>query len=211
LQINPIVKSLQANRPIFHSEADFQHALAWEIHLENPLAHVRLEVGHKGCAGPTERIDIVVTSEGTTLAIELKYKKKKFDGVVGGEEFHLTQQSSTDTAQFDYVRDICRLERFVKANPASVGYAMLLTNEDFYWKCPQRPNSNANDAEFRIYEGCILKGVVGWKEKAAAGTKGKHASPLILTGSHSMQWADYSEIEGKGARVLRYVLVEIKP
>jgi hypothetical protein len=60
-----------------------------------------LEAGNKGCAGSTERIDIVATSESTTLAMELKYKKKKFDGAVGREEFHLTQQSSTDTAQFD--------------------------------------------------------------------------------------------------------------
>src|SRR5580693_223840 len=62
MQIETIIQSLRKQRSIFHSEADFQHALAWELHLDNPSAHVRLEVGHKGCAGPTERIDIVVTS-----------------------------------------------------------------------------------------------------------------------------------------------------
>ena len=102
------------------------------------------------------------------------------------------------------------MERFVRANPGSVGYAIFLTNEEFYWKRPRRANPNANDAEFRIYEGCILRNTIGWKEKAAAGTKGKHASPLILIGSHSMQWADYSEIEGKGASVFRYAVVEIR-
>jgi hypothetical protein len=181
------------------------------VHLQHTTALVRLEAGNKGCAGKTEHTDIVVRSDSETWAIELKYRKKKFDGMVNGEEFRLPLQSSPDTAQFDFVRDICRLERFVRANPGSVGYAMFLTNEEFYWKRPRRPNPNANDAEFRIYEGRILKNTVGWNEKAAAGTKGKHASPLILTGSHNMRWEDYSEIEGKGARVFRYVLVEIKP
>jgi hypothetical protein len=27
-----LMDALAAQRPIFHSEADFQHALAWEIH-----------------------------------------------------------------------------------------------------------------------------------------------------------------------------------
>ena len=43
LDIHGLMSKLRKRRPIFHSEADFQHALAWEIHLANPSHQVRLE------------------------------------------------------------------------------------------------------------------------------------------------------------------------
>lgn len=43
LDIEKCMKSLSEKRPIFHSEADFQFALAWEIQKEYPKANVRLE------------------------------------------------------------------------------------------------------------------------------------------------------------------------
>lgn len=36
------LQSLSTDRPIFHSEHDFQHALAWAIHERVPNAHIRL-------------------------------------------------------------------------------------------------------------------------------------------------------------------------
>jgi hypothetical protein len=38
-----ILGALALKRPIFHSEADFQHAVAWEIHSRRPELSVRLE------------------------------------------------------------------------------------------------------------------------------------------------------------------------
>jgi hypothetical protein len=37
------MRDLSTQRPIFHSEADFQHALAWYFHQQFPDAHIRLE------------------------------------------------------------------------------------------------------------------------------------------------------------------------
>jgi hypothetical protein len=34
---------LAERRPVFHSERDFQHALAWQIQLAYPEAQIRLE------------------------------------------------------------------------------------------------------------------------------------------------------------------------
>ena len=31
-------------RPLFHSEADFQHAFAWQLHSAHPDARIRLEI-----------------------------------------------------------------------------------------------------------------------------------------------------------------------
>ncbi len=44
LDIHGALGRLSAVRPIFHSEADFQHALAWTIQLQHPDATIRLEI-----------------------------------------------------------------------------------------------------------------------------------------------------------------------
>jgi hypothetical protein len=38
------VESLRDKRPVFYNEADFQHALAWELQLADPAADLRLEI-----------------------------------------------------------------------------------------------------------------------------------------------------------------------
>jgi hypothetical protein len=38
-----ILAELAQDRPIFHSEPDFQHALAWQVRLRHPQAKMRLE------------------------------------------------------------------------------------------------------------------------------------------------------------------------
>lgn len=38
-----MLSALAEQRQIFHSERDFQHALAWQIQLTYPQAHIRLE------------------------------------------------------------------------------------------------------------------------------------------------------------------------
>src|SRR6266567_4623533 len=66
-----LVSLLAAERPIFHSEADFQHALAWLLHQRFPHAALRLEYR----PFPDERfyLDIWVDIGTERLAIELKY------------------------------------------------------------------------------------------------------------------------------------------
>jgi hypothetical protein len=41
--IPDVLTTLAQQRLLFHSEADFQHAFAWEIHKRLPQALVRLE------------------------------------------------------------------------------------------------------------------------------------------------------------------------
>ncbi len=43
VNISEILSSLAQYRPVFHSEADFQHTFAWEIHRWSPGASVRLK------------------------------------------------------------------------------------------------------------------------------------------------------------------------
>jgi hypothetical protein len=43
LSISEVLAALAKQRPLFHSEADFQHAIAWELHERLPRASVQLE------------------------------------------------------------------------------------------------------------------------------------------------------------------------
>ncbi len=43
LNLEAAMHNLGGQRPIFHSEADFQHALAMQIFQENPSLKIRLE------------------------------------------------------------------------------------------------------------------------------------------------------------------------
>ena len=206
MHIETVIEELQKERPIFHSEADFQHALAWEVHLHYPKAAVRLEVGKQGLTGK-EHIDILIRNGDIVWGIELKYRTMELDIAVNSEKFSLCDQQSCDTARHDLINDIVRLERFVDAHPGAIGYVIFLTNDENYWKETKRLDTN--DAMLRIHEGRMLGHVLRWSEKAAAGTIGKRERQLTLRGSYQIHWSDYAEIEGEGPRKFRYVLLPV--
>src|SRR6185437_6665932 len=99
--IETTLKHLAGDRPIFHSEADFQHALAWKIHELYPHAYIRLEVP-SGNSDRRERIDIVVANGTQKVAIELKYKKRAIKAVVNREKFALTNDGAQDIGRYDF-------------------------------------------------------------------------------------------------------------
>jgi hypothetical protein len=93
LDMSDVMRRLAVERPLFHSEADFQHALAWKIHELAADAQIRLEVP-SGRLDKKERIDILVRLASKTYAIELKYKKRKLDYGCAGEKFAFTDDSA---------------------------------------------------------------------------------------------------------------------
>ena len=110
MDIDAVLTQLKNKRPIFHSEADFQFALAWELQQQYPNASLRLEYAPPG--DPTKHIDILVRLGNDVYPIELKYKKAKFRAVVNGEQYSLTDHSAQDLGKYDFVKDICRIEAF---------------------------------------------------------------------------------------------------
>jgi hypothetical protein len=206
MNIETIVKELQKERQLFHSEADFQHALAWEIHRHHPSAAVRLETN----LGLSQRalVDIWVKDGDTNYAIELKYKTSKLDVTCQGEEFHILNHGAQDIGRYDFIRDICRLESFVGTHPRTIGYALFLTNDENYWKRTKRLTTA--DAMFRLHDNCTLKGELRWSAATGKGTMNGRENPLNLRGSYVVQWSDYSELEGKGPRTFRYVLLQVE-
>jgi len=207
IPVESIINELKKSRPIFHSEADFQHALAWEIHCHFPAAIVRLEI-HPGRIGPREYLDIWIQHEDITYAIELKYKTRKLDAVYNGEEFRLLNHGAQDIGRYDFIKDIARLERFVAGRPKTIGYAIMLTNDNLYWQTAR--NFSTMDASFRIHDTRTISGELRWSEATGKGTTRGRENPLVLNGSHQIRWFDYSDLTEKGPNKFRYVLLRIE-
>ena len=86
---------------MFHSEADFQHALAWQIHEAAPESQVRLEVSVIPVEAQRMFLDIWLPVEG--IAIELKYKTRGLELEQDDESFALRNQSAQDQGRHDFL------------------------------------------------------------------------------------------------------------
>lgn len=208
ISINNIIKKLSITRPVFHSEADFQHALAWEIHKENPDAQIRLEVP-SGRIDKRERIDVLIREGKRTYAIELKYKKTGLSFESNGETYNLRPDLAQDVSRYDFIKDVVRLERFVASNPNITGYAIMLTNDSLYWKESLR---GVNSEAFFLHEGRALrKGMeMKWREGTGQGTsKGREQSHKLLH-TYKVHWESYSSIPKLAKNnEFRYLLLRV--
>ncbi len=212
LDIHGLMADLSKHRPIFHSEADFQHALALEIHKAIPDCEIRLELPYR-VLGPQSdetdknHMDIYLTTE--KIAIELKYRTRERKGKWNNELFVLKNQSAHDSGRYGFLKDIERLDRVVADGKAKLGFAVLLTDEQPFWTQTGSRKSNPKDKYFRIYEGRRVTGEMKWCGNPAEGTIRGMEDPIYLTGSYRMRWRDYSSLgEGKHQR-FRYLAVSV--
>lgn len=208
--IPEVLTALSQQRPVFHSEADFQHALAWEVHRRLPQASVRLErpVKLPGVDKPLH-VDVWIECDGAILAIELKYKTRALSTLECGEKFALQNHSAQDLGRYDFIKDVWRVETIVASSARATGYAILLTNDPSYWA--RARNDSTVDADFRLHEGRELCGALDWGTHASAGTKRGREKPLRLTGSYPLLWEDYSRASAEAACAkFRYLVVAVK-
>ena len=180
---------LATQRPLFHSEADFQHALAWFVHEFDRNTVVRLELPFR-CDDLNEYLDLQFTNGGESLAVELKYKTRQLLFQHAGEDFSLAQQGAQDIGRYDFLADVTRLERFVADKRATAGCAILLTNDPSYWSEPRRHGTV--DEQFRLTEGRVVAGSLAWLEHAAPGTMRGREKPIKLNGTYTAHWKPYS-------------------
>jgi hypothetical protein len=188
LDIDLILRELAGERPAFHSEADFQHALAWRIHSKLPETEIRLEVPMALPGGERRlHVDVLVDS---TCAIELKYKTKQCEYTVGEEKFVLRNHSAQDFGRYDFLKDIERLEAVILEGPCVVGYAIMLTNDEYYWATN---DSHAQDADFRIGDRRIARETLKWADPEREYRKERNKS-ITLKGEYTLSWKDYSPL-----------------
>jgi hypothetical protein len=137
IDLDGVLRELSKERLVFHSEADFQHALAWKIHKKYPEINIRferrIELDDKEIY-----IDIFLKDKKERIGlIELKYKTRDIEIEINDERFKLKNQSAQDISRYDFIKDISRLEKCVDRLPNTTGYAIFLTNDPSYWNFPR--------------------------------------------------------------------------
>ena len=193
LNIKSLLTDLAKCREVFHSEADFQHALAWQIHETTEGSQIRLEF-----PVPAEHrnmyVDIWLPDE--KIAIELKYVTRSSELKHHGETYALRDHGAQNQRRYDFLLDIQRLERMC-SDPklCEAGYAVLLTNDWLYWDPPTR---KAMDFAFRVHEGReIYSRELAWAPGASPGMVKGREEPIQLEGPYCLRWQDYSNIPEK--------------
>ena len=124
------LSDLASRRPVFHSERDFQHALAWQIQLNYPPAEIRLETRPRRSV----HLDMLIRLDGTRTAVELKYLVAALHATIGEETFDLPHQSANDISRHDVIKDITRIEAALADGHADSGCVVVLTNDRSYWQ-----------------------------------------------------------------------------
>lgn len=233
--LTDLLIELSHGRPVFHSEADFQFALAWKIkeHLQDS-GEVRLEypfIETKDELKRNQYIDIVVILGGKKIPIEVKYKTTCLGNLpftctvgIGDEEFNLKNQSAHDIGMYDSLHDIERIEELLHKcadKGFTNGYTIWLTNDPIYWKDTQR---EAHHDEFRIYDGITVptdksrsSNLLQWKDGTSDGAKEGRNAPIKLMGTYKIKWSDYSNLSDKydipenNNTLFKYAITSVKP
>ena len=207
--IPEILKALARKRPVFHSETDFQHALAWQIHEMHPNLHPRLEYPFER---PTRKAcDIVLFRGGKmVMAIELKYPCRNLNYENKGEVFAL-KSAPADSGRHGTLKDIERMEEFIEEiqeseNRTLQAAVIALTNDPDLWNGSKA--SNGTGVEFDIREGKVVSRTLKWAPRTSIKTK--RAYPKIrLFGRYIMKWQNYSRVDESNG-VFRYLHLPVQ-
>ena len=204
LDIPYLLTDLAERRPIFHSEADLQHALAWHLKEFHPRLEIRLEYPLARPANTA--IDILIRNGDQEMALELKYLAKRIEQEIDGERFALKSQSAHDIRRYDVLKDVRRMEQFLTTRPSATAAVLVLTNDSAYWTGPK--SEGTYDAAFSLREGRTITGQLDWAAQTGTGTKRGRETTIFLNGNYVMKWEDYSLIDGQSGRFrFLYILV----
>lgn len=247
-----LLKEFGDKNKVFQSEAQFQFDLAWRLREEYDCV-VKLEdltvVIEKVKNGKNSKqkiyTDITLEQDGYIVAIELKYKTA---AMTQGNDILLLNHGASDLGRYDFLWDVNRLELLVHPNKeasekaiykeydtqvsidfpklkhCNKGFAVILTNEDDYWKISQ-----ANCKEGVIYKqfciggdsntgkGQLCSANMDWvKEKetgkyTSAIANSSRARRLQLHETYNYQWQDYCQVRTDNGRngVFRYMIISV--
>jgi hypothetical protein len=200
LVLADVMTRLASERPVFHSEADFQFAFAQTVWSLDPGIQLRLEVPARNQqTRRTEYIDLVCMADSVTR-IEFKYATRQWEGTDGitEERYLLRDHAAMDLARHGFIHDVYRLERLT-TDPGSNGLAIMLTNSPNLW---DPGTMTSRDAAFRIDEGRTLTGDLAWGTPESLYPQ----NDRTLRGRYTAHWHDFSELPGSQLRWLGWTI-----
>ncbi len=200
--IEAALDSLSKRRPVFHSEADFQFALAWEVQKRHPEVEIRLEypVPLKGEQG---RVDIWI--EDSATAIELKYWTHKGAVTVDTESFVFADGAPV-WERYEFWKDVARIERLISLGQARAGFVIALTHSQGFWT---GEGLGTTDEAFRLWEGRGVGGTLDWSAHTGAGTRQDHEKRHELRGRYLVHWRNYPASSPSTGGGFRYLMLDV--
>ena len=205
IQFADIILSLSQRRRLFHSEADLQHELGWELKTLIPHTHLRMEKPIVDQFG-RGALDILAIVDDRRYGIELKFVKGPLVYVESGEEFRLSQHAY-DFAAYDCCKDLERLEYLVQDGQIDEGILIILSNHPGFWEKKHKKLTLLD--EFGLRHGRTLTGTLQWSEYASSGTKAKREEPIQLMGTYEIVWQNYSDVKAKKG-IFRWTIIHVK-
>ena len=203
-ELKTCLVDLAKERPIFHSEADFQFALSQIIQKRHPNWKIRLEKKENIKEDSKNYVDITISTEKFKIAIELKYKTKNSSKQTiswEGEKFKLANQLAQDLGRYFFLKDVRDLEQVKKQKDYDFAYAIFLTNDSSYW---EEGRKDTMDKEFRINERKIISGQRDWNN---GNEWTKKYELLEIMGKYVMKWKNFSSLDN---HLFKYLILEIK-
>lgn len=184
-----ILEELSEERPLFHSEADFQYSLAWKIKQEISKCDIRLERPYLSKVGKVE-LDIFANADGCKVGLELKYVTREYEKQIGNESYALKTHSASPLRRYDFIKDVQRLENLLLNGDIDIGYAIFLTNDSSY-----RANARGQGAAFDISTE-IRIGDHAWDEGTSISSTGKsRKNNIAIRKDYVLNWINYGEFK----------------
>lgn len=205
LDLQTVLRNLGRGRPIFHSEADFQLALGWAIRQHYPEAQVRLEVPYESLKGA---VDLIIRTNMGLWAIELKYFKAGLKGVIGGEQFRLPGNNPPDTSQYEFLKDLTRMERLVSLGEVKHGVCIMLSNAPTLWMPLNIARRRPMYAPFHLFEGRRIRGKLDWEGTPSEKTR-RNFPPLEMQREYNVAWNEYATLTNLENGTFRYLVLEV--
>ena len=199
-ELKKIIENLSIKRPLFHSEADFQHELALLLSRERGQVDLRLERPYL----ENELkffLDILFNTGNEKIGIELKYVTKAFQQNYNGEMFNLKTHGNYGASRFNFLKDVYRLGQLKERKEISKGFAIILTNvKDFY----STKNKDNRYKHLYLYEDRKIK--KGDVIKFVENTTPKKFQSFMLENvdGYHLQWKSYGKYTD-----FKYLILEV--
>ena len=216
MELAKVLKKILDNLPEpFVSEADFQFSLAWEL-KKNLGKDTEIILEYPDRDKNTEQnkyYDIAIIKQGEKISfIELKYKTKKAKiKRHKQDEIWLKDQQARDFGNYDFIKDIQRMEDVSNAY-GTTNYCILLTNDHGYWTKKDITKKNGEkviDANFKLYESdpaTTIKGKLIWDPNEKKHKQKK--DNIELKGTYHISWESVAQLKNE-TNEWKYLLVEI--
>ncbi len=204
------IDELKIERPVFCSEADFQHSLAIKISNQNhDLSRIRLEKLIPLKEDKRNYVDLFLDFKDFKAVLELKYKTKKEIIFHDNEEFNLLGHGAQNLGSYAFFKDIQDIESLINKKQIDMGLCLFLTNDSYYWR--EHPRESITK-QFRISDNRkVGNEVLNWvKTKKTDPDKKewtKRYPRLTMKNNYDFLWKEYSNLDNQ--HLFKYLLIPI--